>query len=308
MSASLRRIPMRRVKRSGPIISLALAFVAGLYFPSSSLALEVPVLKESINDFARMMPPVSLLDLEERLMRFRKQTGRTVVVLTIRSLEDEDIQSFGRKIFMRLPLGEKDLPNSVLLLIARKERKVGVQAGSELRRLFPEPEASRKLQEHVSLYFDGFRPDLGIYAGVNYIFRAIQGEVHVGATTEEERLEDLSTRGVGAGAIFAVLLAPFFAFFVGILWGIYATTLDLPRVMRFFMGAVLGGGTGKIVQTLAAIIGHYGDDLWFLIVALSIPLGVLGCLTEFWMSGDWSGIPRVKDRMLRRKPEDKMGI
>ncbi len=160
----------------------------------------------------------------------------------------------------------------------------------------------------MSLYFDGFRPDLGIYTGVNYIFRAIQGEVHVGATTEEERLEDLSTGGIGAGAIFAVLLAPFFAFFVGIFWGIYATTLDLPRVMRFSMGAVLGGGTAKIVQTLAAIMGHYSDDLWFLIVALSIPLGVLGCLTEFWMSGDWRGIPRAKDRMLRRKPEDKMGI
>jgi hypothetical protein len=40
---------------------------------------------------------------------------------------------------------------------------------------------------------------------------------------------------------------------------------------------------------------------------LSIALGTFGSLTEFWMSGDWRGIPRVKDSVIR-KPEDKMGI
>ena len=42
------------------------------------------------------------------------------------------------------------------------------------------------------------------------------------------------------------------------------------------------------------------------LVALAIPLGVLGSLTEFWMAGDWRGIPREKER--QRKPEDNMGI
>jgi hypothetical protein len=35
--------------------------------------------------------------------------------------------------------------------------------------------------------------------------------------------------------------------------------------------------------------------------------GVLGSLTEFWMSREWSGIPRIKDK-VKRKPEDNMGI
>ncbi len=291
-----------------PTIFSALALFAALIFPSLTAGLETLVLNDTINDFARMMPPASLHDLEERLMRFRTQTGAIVVVLTVPTLGDQGIESFGQEAFRSLPLVEKDLEKSVLLIIARRERKVSVQAGSEVQRLFPEPEATRKLQGHVSLYFDGMRPDLGIYAGVNYIFRALQGEVHVGAVTEEERLEEASTRGIAAGAIFALFLAPFFAFFVGVFWGIYATTLDLPRPLRLFMGALLSAGAGKIVAALMAIIGHYSDDLWSLILAVSIPLGVLGSLTEFWMSGDWSGIPRVKDAMLLRKPEDKMGI
>ena len=253
------------------------------------------------------MPEASIHDLEERLRRFKTQTGHTVAVLTVRSLEDEALEGFGRKAFEKLPLEAADLRKSLLLLVALKERKVGLQAGPELRQLFPEPQASQKLQAHVGLYFDGLRRDLGIHAGVHYIFQAIRGEVRVDGTTEVEQLEESSTKGGGAGALFAVFLAPCFAFWVGALWGIYATKFGFPRAMRLLMGALLGGGTAKIVAILMSLISSVGGALWYFILAVSIALGVLGSLTEFWMSGDWRGIPRVKDR-VRRKPEDNMGI
>ena len=74
----------------------------------------------------------------------------------------------------------------------------------------------------------------------------------------------------------------------------------------FFMGAIFGGATAKIVGLLMSFLGNYSDDLWYFIMFLAIPLAVFGSLTEFWMSGDWSGIPRIKERP--RKPEDRMGI
>ena len=60
------------------------------------------------------------------------------------------------------------------------------------------------------------------------------------------------------------------------------------------MGAIFGGAAAKIVATFMSPIGNYGDNLWYFIMALAIPLGVFGSLTEFWMSGDWRGIPRSK--------------
>jgi uncharacterized protein len=257
-----------------------------------------------------MMPKASAQDLEARLKRFKTQTGHTIVVLTLRTLEDEDIGSFGPKAFRKLPLHDPDLGKTVLLLVARAERKVGLQVGSELRHLFPEPAASEKLLAHVGLYFDGLRPDLGIHAGIHYIFMAIKGEVHVDSITEVERLEAASMAGRGAGAILALFLAPFLAFMVGGLWGIYATKFGLERGVRLFMGAILGYGIAKIVAILMGLISTLGTGLWYFLLALSIPLGVFGSLTEFWMSGqwsDWSGIPRLKEKN-RRKPEDNMGI
>jgi len=299
---------MRSLWLNDRMISVGVAFLASLIFCSFSSALELPTLNDTINDFAGMMPPASVQDLEERLRRFKTQTGHTVVILTVQSLEDEEIESFGQKVFKGLPIEETDRQKSVLLLVAKKEQKVGVQIGSELRHLFPEPEASQKLQAHVSLYFGGLRADLGIHSGVNYIFRVIKGVVHVGSTSEVEKLEEASTRGAGAGAIFALFLAPFLAFVVGALWGIYATHYGVERGMRLFVGAVLSGGTAKIVEILMGMIGSYSDALWNFILVASILLGVFGSLTEFWMSEDWSGIPRVKDRQTTRKSSEKMGI
>ena len=288
------------------MIVLGLVF-ASLLFSTNSAALEVPLLSVPINDFAKMIPPASVDDLTERLTRIKTQNAYTLVVLTVQSLDDETIDSFGRKAFKNLPLEGSELRRSVLLVVVRKEQKVGVQVGSELRSLFPQPETNRKLQAQVEIYLNGMRPDLGIHAGVHYLFGVIKGDFRVDRVSDEERLENASKRGAGAAAIFSVLLAPFLSFFIGLLWGVYATHYGVHRETRLFVGAVLGGGTAKIVATLMSMIGSYSDGLWYFILAVSIPLGVFGSLTEYWMEGDWSGIPRVKDK-VKRKPEDNMGI
>jgi uncharacterized membrane protein YgcG len=291
-------------------ITLAMPFIIALLcvalFGSSSLALDLPPPKTGINDLAGMFRPASFDDLELRLRRFKTETANNIVVLTVTSLDGESIDRLALRAFETLPLSEADLKKTVLLVVARKERRVGLHAGVDLRHLLPEPTASRKLEAQVKLYFDGFRPDLGIHGAVHYLFRVLKGDVRVGSQTEEEKLEETSLRGGKAGAIFALCLAPFLAFFVGGLWGIYATQYGVQRGVRLAMGAIFGGGTAKIVAALMSFLGSYDDNLWYFIMALAIPLGVFGSLTEFWMAGDWSGIPRVKER--RRKPKDNMGI
>jgi len=298
------RRPKRLVRM---MILLSVALLIGLSSSSPSSAVELPVLKTTINDFARMIPPASFSELEDRLKLFKAQTGHPVVVVTIPSVDDEDMEDFGRRIFRNLPLAEADRRQAVLLVVARKEQKADVQIGADLQSLFPKPLAVEKIQLQVEPYFNGLRPDLGIHAGVHYIFGVIRGDFQVGRTTEAEALENASKHGAGAGAIFALCLSPFLAFFTSMLWGIYATHFGVRREMRLFMGAILGGGTARIVATLMEMMGRYSDSLWYFILLLSIVGGLFGSLTEFWMAGDWSGIPRVKDK-VKRKPEDNMGI
>lgn len=287
------------------MIFLLAAFLS-LFVNSNCLALDLPPLQAGINDFAAMLPPASMDNLKERLHRFNTETANGIAVLTVKSLDGENIEILGKKAFKALPLSDAELRRSVLLVVARKERVVGLQAGADLQQLFPEPAATDNLQAQVALYWDGLRPDLGIYGAVHYLSRVIRGDIRVGSQTEAEKLEDASLHGGAAGAIFAICLAPFLAFFIGGLWGIYATQYGVQRATRLLMGAIFGGATAKLVAMLMTFLGNYGDNLWYFIMALAIPLGAFGSLTEFWMSGDWSGIPRDKSR--RRKPEDNMGI
>lgn len=287
-------------------MTFLLAAFVSLFLSSHSSALDLRPLQVGINDLAGMFPPASADDLNERLRRFKTETAATIVVLTVKTLDGEDMRSFTDKAFKTLPLGNAELAKSALLVVARKEHLVGLQTGAELRSLLTEPLASQKLQAQVALYWDGLRADLGIHGAVHYLFRVIRGDIRVGSQTEGEKLEDASVHGGAAGAIFAFCLAPFLAFFIGGLWGIYATHYGVQRITRLLMGAIFGGATAKVVAMLMSLLGNYSDNLWYFITALAIPLAMFGSLTEFWMSGDWSGIPRDKGR--RRKPEDNMGI
>ena len=301
------RLSTRRHSKAIAIILSSLAFVVVLSLAWRSNALELPPLNTTVNDFARMIPPASFTELEDRLHLFKAQTGQTIVVVTLSTINGDDLEQLSRQIFLRLPMTDESRRQTVLLVVARKEQAVALEVGADLQALFPEPLAKEKIHSQVAPYFTGLRADLGIHAGVHYIFGVIRGDFQVDRTTEAEALENASKQGAGAGAIFAVCLSPFLAFFVGMLWGIYATQFGVRRETRLFLGAILGGGTARIVATLMEIMGRYSDSLWYFILVLSIVGGIFGSLTEFWMAGEWSGIPRVKDK-VKRKPEDNMGI
>jgi uncharacterized membrane protein YgcG len=289
------------------MLLFCLIFFLTLPLGPATSAAELPELNATINDFAGIIPQPSREELEKRMQLFKARSGHSVIVVTVQSLDGEDIKSFGARAFGRLPLEKTDLDKTILLIVARKEHAVGLQAGAELKELFPEPGAQNKLQKQVELYSSGLRPDLGIHGAVFFIFRTIRGEVQVEGETEVQNLEAASTRGAEAGPIFAIFLAPFLAFFVGVLWGICSTNYGVQSAVRVIIGAVLGGGTAKVVSVMMGMMGSVGGGLWYFILIISIALGAFGSLTEFWMSGDWRGIPRVKES-VQRKPEDKMGI
>jgi uncharacterized membrane protein YgcG len=285
---------------------VVLALLLHFALVADSSALDLPPLKTTISDFAGMFPPASLDELEHRLYRFSTETANHVAVLTVKSLDGLKMTTLAQDAFNRLPLSDSERSKTVLLVVARAEHEVGFHAGSQLQQLLPEPATSEKLREQVALYINGLRPDLGIHGAVHILFRVLRGDARVGSQSEEENLEEISLHGGGAGPIFAVFLAPFLAFFVGGLWGIYATQYGVQRWPRLAMGAVFGGGAAKAIISVTSLISGSSDSLWYFIMALAIPLGIFGSCTEFWMSGDWRGIPRVKPP--RRKPEDNMGI
>ena len=79
------------------------------------------------------------------------------------------------------------------------------------------------------------------------------------------------------------------------------------RETRLFLGLMMGGGTAQLVAILMGIISPFSKSLWYFILIAGMALGAFGSLTEYWMQGDWSGIPRTKGK-IKPKAEDNIGI
>lgn len=153
-----------------------LLIIALLLYPAQLPALEVPQLTGRINDHARLLSPESLQPLERRLAAFERETSNQVVVLTVPSLQGDDIDRFSIRVADAWKIGQKGRDNGVLLVIAQAERKVRIEVGMGLQGVLPDITAGRIIRDVMRPYLKSGNYDQGIAAGVDSIIAATKGE------------------------------------------------------------------------------------------------------------------------------------
>jgi uncharacterized protein len=91
---------------------------------------EIPKLQTSVYDYANVLSADEKAQLEEKLIRYSDSTSTQIVVITIESLKGEDIGILTPKWGQTWGIGgsEKN-DNGVIILLAKKERKIWISAG-----------------------------------------------------------------------------------------------------------------------------------------------------------------------------------
>jgi uncharacterized protein len=148
-----------------------------LAFASVTLsALAVPPLRGRVNDLAGLIPTDRERALEKRLEDFETKTSHQIAVLTIPSLEGEDLEGFSLRVAESWKLGKKGFDNGVLLLVAKNDRKLRIEVGYGLEGVLPDALASRIIREVIVPRFRANDFAGGIEAGLEAIMKATQGE------------------------------------------------------------------------------------------------------------------------------------
>ncbi|RPJ53356.1 MAG: TPM domain-containing protein [Acidobacteria bacterium] len=124
-----------------------------------------------VNDFATIFRPEQRQDLEQYLAEVERKTTSQVSVVTIPSLEGNEISDFANRLFERWGIGQKGKDNGVLLVAAIQDRKVWIEVGYGLEPAIPDARAGRILDQYVVPYFR--QGDYG--AGLSEGARAIGG-------------------------------------------------------------------------------------------------------------------------------------
>ncbi|QKJ62704.1 YgcG family protein [Flavobacterium sp. M31R6] len=89
-----------------------------------------PSFQTSVYDYANVLSPEEKAQLEEKLIKYSDSTTTQIVVITIESLQNEDVSQLATKWGQTWGIGgtAKD-DNGVIILLAKNERKIAINPG-----------------------------------------------------------------------------------------------------------------------------------------------------------------------------------
>ena len=153
---------------------LAILFI--LAVPLQAIALDVPPLRGHVNDYAAMLSPESMQELEATLTDFERSDSTQIVVLTIPTLGGETLEDYSIKVAEAWRIGQKKIDNGVILLIAKQERKIRIEVGRGLEGKLTDLVSGRIIRDEIAPRFKAGDIDSGIKAGVAAIMAVVKGE------------------------------------------------------------------------------------------------------------------------------------
>lgn len=114
------------------LLTLCLFFLPGLYAPWRDYPAPVDAY---INDYANVLSDAEADDIAERLGRLYDETGVEAVVVTVPSFSDfgtgdRTLEIFATNLFNTWAIGDSELNNGALILLAVNDREVRIELGA----------------------------------------------------------------------------------------------------------------------------------------------------------------------------------
>ncbi len=177
--------------RAGLLRGVLLLFLmVNFWIAASAFALEVPGYRGYINDYAEMISPQEEARLERALQSFDLTDSTQVAVLTIPSLEGGALEDFSIRTVDKWGIGQKGKDNGVLLLIAKKERKIRIEVGRGLEGVLTDLLSGRIIDDIITPSFKAGQYDQGIESGLAAIIQATRGEFKADSIPRRRRHRD----------------------------------------------------------------------------------------------------------------------
>jgi uncharacterized protein len=225
-----------------------------LLIPPTLEARPVPELSGRVNDYAGLLAPATVKQLETVLADLEQSDSTQIVVLTITSLDGDSLEGFSLRVVEQWRIGRHELDNGALLLVARDDRKLRIEVGYGLEGTLTDLVAGQIIRNVITPQFRLGNFDQGVIDGVGAMIAAVRGEFQAPADKQRHR----QGSGEDLGGLVTALLFLFFIF-----GSMFRRNKPL--------AAVLGGlGAPLIALLLFGITG--------LLLLLLIPAGALGGL------------------------------
>lgn len=140
--------------------------LAVLMISSPLFAATVPALKGRVNDYAKIIRDSDEREIEEYLAGIEQTSGVQIAVLTMPSLDGDDIASFGIKVADKWQLGDKEKDNGAILIVAYAEHDLRIEVGDGLEGSLTDAKCGLILRNVIVPEFKNGNYSAGIKKGV----------------------------------------------------------------------------------------------------------------------------------------------
>jgi uncharacterized protein len=243
---------MRTVLRS-------LASTGVLLTTLTAAGASIPYLTGRVNDNAGILSEGARRALTERLKAHEEKTTNQVVVLTVSSLEGENIEDYAEAVFAAWKLGQKGKDNGILVVVAPNDRRMRIEVGYGLEGRLPDGAAGSIIRNVMAPRFNSGDFDGGVEAGVDAILSVLE-------TGKGPELAEPAGAGEKGSAVS------------------HMNVPDLPLTERILLGAFIFGIIG-----LFTVLGVMTPGMgWFLYVFLipfwaMFPIIIVGTTGAFYL-------------------------
>jgi uncharacterized protein len=235
--------PWRGFALAAALVVLSLVVLGSRTFAAPTF----PPLTGRVVDDAHVLSPDIQADLTAKLAALEAKTGRQLVVVTLPSLQGDDIEDYGYQLGRAWGIGQKDKNTGVLFIIAPSEKKVRIEVGYGLEPVLTDALSSVILQEQVLPKFRSGDIAGGVVAGADALVQQLGLDPAAAqATAVQAERAPPRRHHEGVGAIVSFLLVMFV-------------------LSAVFRGGRRGGGMGWILPLM--FLGGMGggggrDDDW----------------------------------------------
>ncbi|HSK31025.1 MAG TPA: TPM domain-containing protein [Candidatus Limnocylindria bacterium] len=139
-------------------------------------AVNVPALRGRVNDYAQVMTADQTRSLESQLAKLETDTGHQVAVLTLPTLDGEDIEGFSIRVAEAWRIGKKGFDNGVILVVAVNDRRLRLEVGYGLEGVLPDAIAKQIMSDYIVPFFRSGDYGAGIVAGISAVEKVIRQE------------------------------------------------------------------------------------------------------------------------------------
>lgn len=242
-----------------------LIFSILLFYAGSTFALNIPDHKGRVTDLAGMLKSDQTAQLVKKLEQYEQETSTQIAILTISSLEGDDLEGFSMRVVEKWKVGQKGKDNGILILVALNDRKMRIEVGRGLEGVVTDLIAGRIVDGIMKPAFKGQAYYKGLDDAINALALAAKGEFTA----------DLVKKGESSDEEFFFLL----------IYGVIFFIAGVAGFLHFIVGGAIGG-----IGAYLATSWLFHPSLGFLVIIAVVGF-LIGMVAKFVLEAalDMSG-------------------